>query len=955
MAKAVCSGLNSYRNGNKITFTWTLPTNFSKKKGYIQFKVITDGADPSKVKWGNKITMTGDVIMPKSYEYTITLADYFPNTGKPTLNSIIWQVMPDGGAWAESSYDFSQPDVSTIKLSLSGDTFSWACGGAYTTTSSAFYFRDVEWQSILSPSKDAPEWTANNVDSGTGVATGSQTYSSDSTGYRHFRVRFRGINGASDWVALLKDQRTPYVAFNPSGTLYGNRLRYKFSALETLQYARPTQAQIYVAAAIPTTTSQTPPRGRVPAGATWTLAATYNVTGQNCDGEVTVTAPAADQCLWMKITTINAGKTTTSSEVFVANAGLKAPTITDISVDRVNRTATISFTNNSDAPGVRIMAKSSNKANLGDVAGTATSITFAVEDLDYENFGLMAYSQVLDIGQPQSAVVWQTVDTSRPTAPTGLTATKVDGEQGKVNVAWTGSWASADKMEISWSSDKDAWTSNLDPDTHIVENNVKSCLIAGLQTGKVYYFQLRAILSGGDLTDDVKGPYSAQVSVDLTEAPDAPAVTADKEVIQVGDAVTVSWSYVSRDGTAQAAASIYIDNAATASYEVTGAMQSFTFIPSWANDTTHTIKVSTLSESGRQSDKSSAVSVSVDKVLTVTLTTSLVSSVLTAMPLTISVTGAGVGGQTKVSIVRDGTYVAGRPDESKDDGFDGETIYTRAFTGNLSNFDIAVADLVGRLDENCYYFLNVTISDGKQTASQSVRFQVLWNHQPVVPTATITNRADGLVQINVAQPSNYASGDFCQIYRLSKDRPELIIDKGLYATEYIDPYPASGGGYRVVNVTSNGDYIGEDCPAWRDYAHTQVIDSLIIDFDEQSINLPYNLTLQSSWKKDFQRTSYLNGAVQGDWNKAVTMDASIGTVTVRSDDERIDLLRALAAYPGIAHVRTPDGASYAADVQVKQSGEYSTGLASFDLTIQRVSPEGNEGMTLADWNEEHPE
>ena len=84
------------------------------------------------------------------------------------------------------------------------------------------------------------------------------------------------------------------------------------------------------------------------------------------------------------------------------------------------------------------------------------------------------------------------------------------------------------------------------------------------------------------------------------------------------------------------------------------------------------------------------------------------------------------------------------------------------------------------------------------------------------------------------------------------------------------------------------------------------------------------------------------------------MDATIGTVTLETDDERIDLLRALAAYPGIAHVRTPDGASYAADVQVKQSGEYSSGLASFDLTVQRVSPEGNEGMTLADWNEEHP-
>jgi hypothetical protein len=127
---------------------------------------------------------------------------------------------------------------------------------------------------------------------------------------------------------------------------------------------------------------------------------------------------------------------------------------------------------------------------------------------------------------------------------------------------------------------------------------------------------------------------------------------------------------------------------------------------------------------------------------------------------------------------------------------------------------------------------------------------------------------------------------------------------------------------------------------------------MIIDFNGQQLLLPYNLTLSTSWEKDFERTKYLNGSVQGDWNRAVTVDGDVSTVTIETDDARIDQLRALAAFPGVCHVRTPDGASYTADVQVKQSGEYSSALVSFDLTIKRVDAPAPEGMLLTDWEED---
>ena len=64
-------------------------------------------------------------------------------------------------------------------------------------------------------------------------------------------------------------------------------------------------------------------------------------------------------------------------------------------------------------------------------------------------------------------------------------------------------------------------------------------------------------------------------------------------------------------------------------------------------------------------------------------------------------------------------------------------------------------------------------------------------------------------------------------------------------------------------------------------------------------------------------------------------------------------MRRLATYAGICHVRTPDGSSYAADVQVSEGRKQGTGhsMVEFSLTITRVDVEALEGMTYAEWQQ----
>jgi hypothetical protein len=359
------------------------------------------------------------------------------------------------------------------------------------------------------------------------------------------------------------------------------------------------------------------------------------------------------------------------------------------------------------------------------------------------------------------------------------------------------------------------------------------------------------------------------------------------------------------------------------------------------------------SESGKESALSGAAPFVVAAMPSITVTDSLDNGELTEMPLTVSVSGAGTGGQTMISVRRYGTNKVVRPDGKTADGFDGETIFTRAFNGNVSSFDIDVNDLVGRLDDGAYYLLECVVYDrfGQKVVSTEL-FKVAWDHQAEIPDVTLeVLAADKAVKITPVAPASYAAGDMAYIYRLSKDKPELIM-VGEYGETYVDPFPASKGGYRVVDVTANGDYLTDVQPAWIDKPHGLVIDDMMIDFDGgESIALPYNLTVSNSWAKDFKRTVYLNGSVQGDWNKAVTRDASLSTVTIKADDELIERMRELAVNPQICHVRTPDGSSYDADLQVSESAEYGSQLVSFDIKAQRVDPQEFEAMTLTEWND----
>lgn len=725
----------------------------------------------------------------------------------------------------------------------------------------------------------------------------------------------------------------------------------------------------------------------------------------------------ADQCLFIRINTIHDRTITYGLGTLAAVGRLKTPTGLSVSTDQDTYRATVSVSNASDVEDsflvVRYMtADDPDGFDIGIIPHGQSSVTVQCPvwaSTSGIKFGVYAavgsYRATTRADGVASYAVTSLMKSAMvsyggtiPAAPQSVTVSRTN-IPGTIRVAFDWSWQDATNAELSWADHADAWESTAGPETYLLNNTHASAWnISGLETGKTWYIRVRLVNGSGQ--DATYGAYSNIVSIDLSSAPAIPILSLSSGVITEDGTVTASWAYVSTDGSVQAYAEV-AEVGGTGSSGPSGATGAtgqtggpgpqgdYTIIATtesaqhvtiaaadagWAYGESHMLAVRVSSASGRMSEWSDPVAVIIaqpleaeitqisleEQTITVDGVSRTVNS-LTEMPMTVTVTGAGEGGTTTVIIERAETYHVTRPDETEFNGFEGETVAIFSQTGE-DQIVISNDDLVGYLDDGAGYRLIATVQDGLGQSAEVVQeFEVHWDHQAQIPDAFADVMQEQAVAVLYPiAPAGAAETDVCDIYRLSVDRPELIYEGATFGGTYVDPYPAIGphGGHRFVLRTENGDYITEDDElAWTDLreAEGDTLDSnrVIIDFGTGRVFLEYDIDVTHTWKKDFTETKYLGGSVQGDWNPAVSRNGTISGVTVVDDVTTIEEMRRLAVYAGICHVRTPDGSSYAADVQVSEGQKQGTGhnAVEFSLTITRVDVETLDGMTYAEWQE----
>lgn len=659
------------------------------------------------------------------------------------------------------------------------------------------------------------------------------------------------------------------------------------------------------------------------------------------------------------------------------------------------------------------------------------------------------------IGIMQSDIEWGEGDIPMP--PTNLNVAQ-DGVN-TILATWDWNWKQANTAEISWSTHEDAWESTDEPQTYTIDGvRASRWKIANLEPGN-WYVRVRLIKTSDE--SSVYGTYANATPFPLkvSSAPTRPTLTLLPDTITVDGSTTASWAYEAADGTTQAEGELYeVTDDGNGGYTYAplnppAKVTSAQFITiraaeqGWKEGETHRLALrltSTADELSEDYSPPQTVTVVTKPVAIIEETnlqektrvidsgtddepqvTETIPNVLVDLPLTVNVTGAGEGGRSYLTILRDGPYHGERPDGTNYDGFDEEVIASLSEPGDGS-FIIEKTDRSGYFDDGGSYKMVAMVRDSRGQVSKTTEifrkyepstdtevdteqhyysydeetetytevdpqegdnphdkgwyilhvytnFIVLWDHQAVMPDADIQVLEDEeVVFITPKLPEvlpegwKFDKGDTCDIYRLSADKPELIITGGKFGTKYVDPYPTYGefGGHRLVYVTKNGDYTIEETEAINDFTEddgdilsTSILKNFktVIDFSNERLELPYDISVSHKWGKDVTFTKYLDGSVTADWNQAYDMTSTVNsTVWIEEDPEKIRALRRLATWPGYCHIRTPDGSSFTADVQVNLDYEerWITELAKVSLSITRVDNYRLDGMTYYDWIEQ---
>ena len=961
-----------------------------------------------------KVTLTASDYYPSKTKYIKNFTFQVRGKRNPTTQDGK-TTNYDWSKWSEKVYSLYEPPMPKMSAALDPaldnvSTFTWTTNA---DNKGHYPFYDNQWQTMLvraCKTNDGSQltWSSGQLEweAGTAGANSSKTITEDSVRLandsytRWMRIRARGAGdgtspkGASNWRYAKHVFARPYPAKITKVSAAENTTGITTASVT---WTAATDAAHPIDSTLVQWTIDTPVSGLLcPSTASWNdgpvLRDTYD------SDKATFTATSAinqDQAMWVRIVTRHDRNSSYSDERIVNVGKLTDPSGLSVATDPATFRATITATNNSAVPdsALAVLYRSTNVEPfvIGVIPAGSSSVTVQCPDWTGEaniDFGVYAFqgtataktrddgvgSYAIDANM-KSSEVWD--NGSLPQAPTGVTAEPTTTE-GEVLLNWNWTWTDADMAELSWSTNPNAWESTDEPQTYTLTNiHAAQWRVSGLSTGEIWYFRIRLGQQGEDITF---GPYSEAVPCDLSSAPSMPVLTLSEGVIPADGTVTAQWSYESTDGSQQAFAEVCeatVSGSVITYGSVIAVAESEQHVSisaaeaGWTIGNYYYLAVRVRSESNHTSVWSDPVPVLIADAVVCTITSTSLQQVsvtdddgevrtvdaLTAMPLTADIAGAGDGGTTTLIIQRRDAFQITRPDESVFHGYAGETIVSFTQTGE-DQIEITREMLVGSFDMEGWYTLTAIVEDTYgQTDSASIDFQVRWAHMAVDPVAAASIDGTNLIaRLTPTAPVGYVAGDTVDIYRLSQDAPVLVIEGGAYGTEYVDPYPTIGetGGYRFVHVTEDGNYIKTDeAYAWIDVEAGLDIDATIINFEGRQVVLEYDLEVSHSWDKDFTETTYLGGAIQGDWNLAVHRSVSVSANSVVIDDPvLIGEMRRLAAYPGICHVRTVDGSTFAADVQVSESRAYDSAgkIAVFSISIKQVDPQELDGITYAEWS-----
>ena len=532
----------------------------------------------------------------------------------------------------------------------------------------------------------------------------------------------------------------------------------------------------------------------------------------------------------------------------------------------------------------------------------------------------------------------------------------VDGQSAVLLLGWNADGTDdSTGTEITWADEEDVWKSTQEPSKfefewsdgeleydEVTYHDSATLTIKNLEEATQYFIKARRYLTGEITTYT---PYSDTATVLTSEKPEKVIASCDRYV-PTGKALSIYWTF-SGNGVQKEWQIVSTDGTVLAKGEggISSTQISAERLKEFAVNGSISFTVQTSTGSGFVISEEHTITIIDNPEIALTVTTPVtvqpVSFAVTAnalCDLIVIVSAQGASGQFPQGIAR----------QTPGDTIHSD-IYVPEWTAGQDNYTTTITLPAGlNFWDGGSYMLSITAID-RTTGLRSIEvispFTVAWAHQAVDPgeyvtvTPIDTYDEEGFhriaAMIELTPPAESEATDVYDIYRLTGDGAQLIGEGFPLTYTAYDEYAPFGINvdlaYRVAIRTLDGDVEFTDI----EYVFEQK--TLRFDWMGGFLELPYNISIGDTYKKDVEIRQHMDGSVDGYWNQNIVRTAKLSTDVIKLDQKlEIDMARALARYAGAVFVRTPEGTAYEADVQVSDMSANNKHLMAIAIDVQET-------------------
>lgn len=561
--------------------------------------------------------------------------------------------------------------------------------------------------------------------------------------------------------------------------------------------------------------------------------------------------------------------------------------------------------------------------------------------------------------QPSASKGWEFIK--------ALTSTSVE-------VNWYGV-KNAKTYEIEYTTEKRYFDSSNQVQSLTVDATLQwsHAEITGLETGKEWFFRMRAV------NDNGHSAWTEIKSIVLGKAPIAPTTWSSTTTCVVGEPLILYWVHNAEDGSSQKYAELELTidgRIETHTIENTTNEEEKDKTSSYSIDTSSYVegtkiqwRVRTSGITNTYGDWSIQRTVDIYAPPTLELSVTDVNGTLletlTSFPFYISgITGPNTQNAIgyHLSIIANESYETIDQIGNVKMVNQGEAIYSKFFDTS-ENLVVEMSANNIDLENNISYKVNCVVSmNSGLTAENSSEFTVAWTDEQYEPNAEIGFNEDDIS--TYIRPycedneGNLIEGVMLSVYRREFDGSftELATNINNTTNTYItDPHPALDyARYRIVAISSStgavsyydmpGYPIGETSliiqwdEQWSTFNISNEIDgSETVPWSGSLLKLPYNVDVSDSYSPDVELVEYIGrkhpvsyyGTQRG---TSQTFNAEID----KKDEETLYALRRLAIWMGDVYVREPSGSGYWANITVSFSQTHREVTIPVTLNVTRV-------------------